>query len=260
MTVPFETSPAVGSLPAIKHGFFGRLGGVSTGLYRGLNVGLGSADNIDDVRENRRRVIGALDAGASHLSGLHQIHSPTCITVSQPVPEDNRPEADALVTNQPHIALSVLTADCCPVLFADADAHVIGAAHAGWRGAAHGILENTIASMEALGADRDRIIAAIGPTISAEQYEVGEDFKAEVLQADRFAVSYFRERRDWPKPHFDLPGYVEQRLRNARIGTLTRVSPGCTYTDPNRYFSYRRACHAGESDYGRQVATICMSQ
>jgi polyphenol oxidase len=235
---------------AVPHGFLGRAGGVSTGEVAGLNCGLGSRDDPAIVAENRRRALVAIAPGAV-LVGVHQIHSPDVVTVATPWSDDARPQADALVTGRPGTALAILTADCAPVLFADTEAGVIGAAHAGWKGAFHGVTDATIAAMEALGARRDRIAAAIGPCIAQASYEVDNAFRARFAD-DRFFV-------DGRPGHaqFDLEGYVAQRLRNAGVGSVEPLGED-TLSQPTRFYSYRRATLAGESDYGRQISLIAL--
>lgn len=240
-------------LTPLRHGFFTRKGGASSGVFSGLNCGAGSSDQSEIVRINRGRVAGAMDVAPEHLVSVHQTHSSNVVTVDGPL-QDPRPEADAMVTKTPGVVLAVLTADCQPVLFADHEAGVIGAAHAGWRGALGGILEATLDAMEALGAKRDRIAAVIGPSISQRAYQVGpefmDDFLLEDVENSRFFVGDGGE-----KMLFDLQGYGLHRLRKAGVGTA-EWTRHCTYSDPARFFSYRRATHAGEADYGRLISTI----
>jgi YfiH family protein len=253
-----------GSLKAggIAHGFFGREGGVSDGIYASLNCGPGSSDDPTRVAENRRRVAAAL-APDAQLVSLSQIHSPIVHTLSSASTEDGkRLEGDGMVTATPGIALGILTADCTPVLFADPVAQVIGAAHAGWKGAlgkdGRGVLEATLDAMEKLGAARARIRAAIGPTISQANYEVGWDFR------DRFLELGLRNRRFFVPSNkeghyrFDLPAYVAQRLADAGIVGAESLEI-CTYPPENGFFSFRRTTHAGEPDYGRQVSAIVLT-
>lgn len=242
-----------GAGPAIRHGFFTRRGGVSEGIYRGLNVGLGSDDNRTHVTENRKRVTDWFGLAPHRLATAHQVHS------SQPVVVDDsydgeRPEADAVVTATPGIAVGVLTADCGPVLFADPDKAVVAAAHAGWRGALDGIVENTIAAMERLGARRERIRACVGPCISGGNYEVGPEFVDRFRRRDDAFHIYFS-----PSPHgghslFDLQKFVLDRI--AESGVEAHLSGDCTYADEERFFSYRRTTHRSEPDYGRQISAI----
>ncbi len=244
-------------LRGVAHGFFTREGGVSEGVYAGLNGGLGSGDEGAAVAENRQRVAGRL--GAGHLLSLQQVHGPEVVSVTEPWGGE-RPRADAMVTDRPGLALAVLTADCAPVLFADAQAGVVGAAHAGWKGARLGVLEATVEAMGRLGAERDRIEAAVGPAISQRAYEVGPDFVARFLDDDPENGRFFAGGQGSPagdRALFDLPGYCLARLRVAGIGAAEWTGH-CTYSDPRRFFSYRRACHRGEPDYGRLVAAIAL--
>ena len=249
MTLEILTSDA---LSPLRHGFFTRRGGASSGIFEGLNCGGGSSDQADVVAINRGRVAHALGVDPGRLITVNQVHSSDVAHISAP-PED-RPRADALVTATPGLALAVLTADCQPVLFADAEAGVIGAAHAGWRGALDGVLEATLEGMETLGARRDRIVAVIGPTISQRSYEVGPEF-FDTFMADEPGNARFFAGGEGDRMHFDLPGFSLARLRAAgvRQALWTRH---CTYSDPERFFSYRRSVHAGEADYGRLISTI----
>ncbi len=237
---------------APRHGFFTRKGGASSGIFQGLNCGPGSSDLADAVAINRTRVATWFEVVPAHLLTLHQVHSPHVVTVTEGFTD--RPRADAMVTATPGLALGVLTADCQPVLFSDPTAGVIGAAHAGWRGAKEGVLEATLDAMEALGAARARIAAVIGPTISQASYEVGpefmEDFLADDPANDRFFAGGAGDR-----PLFDLPGYGLHRLRAAGVGHAEWTGH-CTYRDPVRFYSFRRATHQGEADYGRLIAAI----
>lgn len=235
-----------------RHGFFARGGGVSAGIYAGMNCGPGSADAAEAVAENRARALAWLDLPAPALTTLTQVHSPDVVTLS--APRADRPRADALVTATPGIALGVLTADCQPVLFADAKARVIGAAHAGWKGAKAGVLEATVAAMEALGARAADIVAVIGPTISQTAYEVGWDFAEAFLDDDPDNARFFANGPSG-KPHFDLPAYGLSRLRAAGVGRA-EWTRHCTYADAGRFFSFRRTTHRGEPDYGRMLAAI----
>jgi polyphenol oxidase len=242
--------------PGFAHGFFGRQGGVSTGLYESLNCGPGSRDAAEAVAENRRRVCAALAPGAALVS-LSQIHSPIVHTLREAPPQ--RPEGDAMVTATRGLALGILTADCAPVLLADHDAKVIGAAHAGWKGALGGVLEATLEAMENLGASRTRIAAAVGPCISQANYEVNWEFRDRFLELGlkhrRFFVPSEREGHY----RFDLPGYVAHRLTAAGLASVETLGI-CTYPPENGFFSFRRTTHAGESDYGRQVSAILLTQ
>lgn len=243
------------ALAPMAHGFFTRAGGVSTGLYAGLNCGPGSADDAAAVAENRARAAVALGAAPDRLATLHQIHSATCLTLDV-APAAPRPRADAMVTVTPGLALGVLTADCMPVLFADRRAGAIGAAHAGWKGALAGVLEATLDAMAGLGADPARVTAVIGPCISQAAYEVGPEFVDRFRDADPAAPRFFA-RGPGDRARFDLPGYGLHRLRAAGVGAA-RWTGQCTHADPDRFFSYRRACQAGEADYGRLLAAIML--
>lgn len=240
------------SLAPHRHGFFTRKGGASSGVFTGLNCGQGSSDQSEVVRLNRARVAEAMQVEPAHLVNLHQVHSPDVITVSGPF--ETRPKADAMVTATPGLALAVLTADCQPVLFADSKAGVVGAAHAGWRGARAGVLEATVAAMEALGATPARIRAVIGPAISQAHYEVSEDFFEDFLSEDPENARFFANGVAG-KYQFDLPGFGLHRLRAAGV-EHAEWTRHCTYADPDRFFSYRRATHAHEADYGRLISVI----
>lgn len=240
------------SLSPITHGFFGRAGGASSGVFAGLNCGFGSSDQHDIVRVNRARVASSLRVSEDALVGVHQVHSSDVVTITEPTTD--RPKADAMVTNVPDIALSILTADCQPVLFADQEAGVIGAAHAGWKGAMNGILSNTIDAMVALGAQRNQIVAVIGPSISQRAYEVGPEFAEQFIDEDRENARFFINGQD-DRYHFDLTGYGLAQLRAAGVAEATWTQH-CTYNDPERFFSYRRSVHRKEADYGRLIAAI----
>ncbi|THD84932.1 peptidoglycan editing factor PgeF [Aliigemmobacter aestuarii] len=240
-------------LEGVRHGFFTRRGGASSGIFTGLNCGPGSSDQAEIVSINRARVAEAMGVPADHLATLHQVHSADVVRVTGPLAEP-RPRADAMVTATPGLCLGVLTADCQPVLFSDREGGVIGAAHAGWRGTRDGVLEATITAMEDLGARRDRIVAAIGPTISQAAYEVGPEFVEGFLDDDPETARFFANGQG-DRALFDLPGYALWRMRRAGIGA-TEWTRHCTYRDPQRFFSYRRATHAGEVDYGRLISVI----
>jgi polyphenol oxidase len=244
------TAASFGTLP---HGFLGRRGGVSAGIHGGLNVGLGSDDDRIAVLENRRRAAGAVLPGAP-LVTVHQVHSADVITVEAPWGDDARPKADAIVTNRPGVLLGILTADCGPVLFADGDAGVIGAAHAGWKGAIAGVTDATITAMEALGADRSRITAAIGPCIARASYEVDDGFLRRFEEADPANERFFTPGRTGHH-QFDLEGYIAARLAAAGVTRVEALGLD-TYSDPDRFFSFRRATHNSEPDYGRQISLI----
>ena len=244
-----------GVLAGVRHGFLGRRGGVSTGICSGLNVGLGSSDDREAVRTNRRLAVEAVAPGAE-LVTLHQVHSGKAIPVTAPFPDDGRPPADALVTDRPGLALGILTADCTPVLFADRDAGVIGAAHAGWKGAVGGIIEATVEAMEGLGASRDTIVAAVGPTIARKSYEVDEGFFRTFMAQDPEHERFFSAGK--PGHHqFDLEGFVVSRLAAAGLTRIEALGLD-TYSEPDRFFSYRRSTHKGEPDYGRQISLIAL--
>ena len=238
------------TLAGVKHGFFGREGGVSAGIYASLNAGTGSRDDPAAVAENRRRIAQAF--GAEQLIGVHQVHSPDAVFVTQPWTGE-RPHADALVTTTPGLVISVLTADCAPVLLADAEAGVIGAAHAGWKGAFGGVLEATVALMRQHGA-RD-IKAAIGPTIAQASYEVGPEFEAKFIAADSSFARFFAPGPSG-KAHFDLPAFCAAKLAN--LGIEAETMPHDTYAAPARWHSARRAGHSGDADYGRNCAAIML--
>lgn len=251
MTLEIITSD---SLSPVHHGFFTRKGGASSGVFHGLNCGTGSSDQSDIVQINRDRVAKSMDVADHSLVFVHQIHSAEVVTVTNPMePKAPRPRADAMVTNQPGLALAILTADCQPVLFADPKAGVVGAAHAGWRGALDGILENTVDAMIALGADRDNITAVVGPSISQRAYEVGPEFLDAFLMEDQSNARFFAGGQG-DRMHFDLPAFGLHKLRSA--GVNAEWTRHCTYSDADRFFSYRRATHAKEADYGRLISVI----
>lgn len=247
-TLEIITSPA---LPT-RHGFFTRKGGASSGIFAGLNCGTGSTDQAEIVSINRARVADAMGVAPQALVTVHQVHSDRAIPVTGPLAE--LPQADALVTSTPGVLLAVLTADCQPVLFHDSVAGVIGAAHAGWRGAVDGVLEATVAAMEDLGARRTDIKAVIGPTISQAAYEVGPEFLDRFRDEDPENLRFFANGQD-DRMLFDLPGYGLHRLRAAGVGHAEWTGH-CTYRDAARFYSFRRTTHAGEADYGRLISTI----
>jgi YfiH family protein len=238
------------ALYGIPHGFLGRCGGVSRGLIAGLNVGLGAEDEEDAVQENRRRAADAVLPGAE-LTTVYQVHSADAVPVTAAWPNDARPRADAMASDRPGVLLGIVTADCAPVLFADREAGVIGAAHAGWRGAHGGVLEATLVEMETLGAKRERIAAAIGPAIAQASYEVDQGFRDQFELAD---AGFFMLGRlgHW---QFDLEGYAAARLERAGVGRVDRLGLD-TYSDERRFFSFRRATHRKEPTYGRQFSLI----
>lgn len=251
MTLEILTSDC---LAPLRHGFFTRAGGASSGVFAGLNCGQGSSDQREIVAINRSRVAEAMGVAQDHLLGVHQVHSATAITVTAPQAE--KPKADALVTATPGLALSVLSADCQPVLFADAKAGVIGAAHAGWRGALDGVLHATVDAMVALGAARPDITAVIGPCISQRAYEVGPEFFEDFIAENQAYARYFANG-DGDRMLFDLPGFGLNRLRAAGVGHA-EWTHHCTYSDPARFYSYRRSTHAKEADYGRLISAITL--
>jgi polyphenol oxidase len=242
----------------VRHGFFTRLGGVSTGIYSSLNCGPGSNDDPNSVAENRARVAEMLGAAPDKLVTLFQVHSAKAVAAKKPWAPDKAPEADAVVTNVPGIAIGVLTADCAPILLCDPEARVIGAAHAGWKGALSGIAEATVDAMVSLGARPERIAATIGPAISQKAYEVGADYVAKFVAEDPDAAPFFAVDEDSGEPHFDLTGYVAERLARAGLASITDLGL-CTYCDETRLFSYRRSQHHGEPDYGRQISAILLA-
>jgi len=240
-----------------RHAFYTRRGGVSGGVYRSLNCGIGSKDNPDHVRANRARTLAALDLAPDALATCLQVHSADCVTVDAPIAEADRPKADALVTRTPGVALGVLTADCVPVLLIDPAEGVIGAAHAGWRGALNGIVEQTVDAMIDLGAHTGDIQAAIGPAIGPSSYEVGPEFPGPFIERDPENASFFVSAGGGGKRLFDLPGYVAKALRETGIVDLYRL-PHDTYREEAEFFSYRRATHRGEPDYGRSLSLITL--
>lgn len=241
------------ALEGVSHGFLGRRGGVSSGAIAGLNVGLGAGDDDQAVQRNRALAVAAVLPGA-RLATVYQVHSPDCVAVSEPWPDAARPHADAMVTDRPGLLLGIVTADCAPVLLADNEAGVVGAAHAGWKGAFGGVTDATIAAMERLGARRERIAAAIGPCIAQPSYEVDAGF------ADRFCAEDADSAR-WFAPgraghfQFDLEGFVAARLETAGLRQVERMALD-TYPDAGRFYSFRRATHRGEANYGRQISLI----
>lgn len=239
-------------LDGVAHGFFTRRGGASSGVFHGLNCGYGSSDQDQMVRINRQRVAEAMEVPFSHLVTITQTHSPDVIAID--TPPKTRMTGDAMVTNQPGVALAILTADCQPVLFHDPEAAVIGAAHAGWKGARDGVLENTLGAMEHLGARREKIRAVIGPTISQMNYEVGPEFVETFLRDDQTNGRFFSDG-DEDRSKFDLPAYGLDRLKQAGV-SQAEWTRHCTYAEPDRFFSFRRATHRSEADYGRLISVI----
>ncbi|GJE60826.1 peptidoglycan editing factor PgeF [Methylobacterium trifolii] len=251
-------APELSSHSGIRHAFFTRAGGVSEGIYASLNGGLGSSDRPEAVAENRGRMCAQLGLPADRLVSLYQVHSAEVVTVEAPFPAAERPKADAMVTRVPGLALGIATADCGPILFADPEGLVVGAAHAGWKGALTGVIAATVSAMERLGARRERIVAVLGPTIGQASYEVGPDFvarfSAEAPGMERFLGAGSRADH----AQFDLPGFILARLREAGIGEATALGL-CTYADPERFYSYRRTTHRGEADYGRLISAIALT-
>ena len=252
MVDPVEVNRAQ-VLEGLPHGFLGRRGGVSTGVVAGLNVGLGTGDEAAAVTENRRRAVSAI-APQARLAAVYQVHSAECVIVNEPWPDAERPHADALVTDRPGLLLGVVTADCAPVLLADRQAGIVGAAHAGWKGAVAGVTDATIAAMEALGADRGRIVAAIGPCIAQASYEVDAGFRERFMAGSEDNARFFLGGRHGHY-QFDLEGYVAARLRAAGIAAVEPLGLD-TYPAADRFFSFRRATHRAEPDYGRQISLI----
>jgi polyphenol oxidase len=248
---------ALNDAAGIRHAFFTREGGVSAGLYSSLNCGFGSGDAAEKVAENRARAMAALDLAPDRLVTCHQVHSPDVVTVAAPWRREDNPRADALVTNCRGIALGILTADCVPVLFADADAGVIGAAHAGWKGALGGVVAATVAAMARLGAAPGRMRAAVGPCIAQRSYEVGPEFPAPFLAEDSGNGDFFAPARRAGHFMFDIAGYVERRLIAAGVGAIQRA-PCDTVAEETRFFSYRRACLKGEKDFGNGLSAIVL--
>jgi YfiH family protein len=253
----FIEAPALTVLPKIRHAFFTRQGGVSEGLYASLNGGIGSSDDAEHVKENRRRMAQTLSVAPDALISVYQVHSPDAVFVEGPWSSE-RPKADAMVTKTPGLALAITTADCGPVLFADHETGVIGAAHAGWRGAVTGVLEATLDAMERLGAQRHRIVAVLGPTISQRAYEVGPEFVARFAEEAPGHEHFFRASETPNHAMFDLPGFIGARLKAAGVGSFTNLDL-CTYSDEERFFSYRRTTHRKEPDYGRLISAIALT-
>jgi hypothetical protein len=252
---PFRPVASLAALDGVRHGFFGRAGGVSTGIYESLNAAVGSHDDPAAVRENYARIARALAVAPERLLKAHQIHSPRAVVVEAPF-DGARPEADALVTATPGLAVAVSTADCAPVLLADAEARVVAAAHAGWRGAIDGVIEATLAAMEALGASRSRVVAAIGPCISQGAYEVGPEFKARFLDEAPTNAALFRPG-EGDRSQFDLAGYVVRRLGRAGVGRVETLE-ACTFAEPDAWFSHRRSVRRDEPDYGCNLSAILL--
>lgn len=253
----FLTCDALNS-NGIAHGFFGRQGGSSTGIYASLNCGYGSGDDKSIVAKNRKAVAQALGAKGDDLFTAFQIHSDKAVIIDSPWQQDNAPEADAIVTNTPNLPIGVLTADCVPVLFADAQARVIAAAHAGWKGAYSGILESTLQSMETLGATRNNITACIGPAISQKSYEIGPEFYEKLVGEAQSNTQFFTPSTNVGHHLFDLKAYVREKLAKAQITQINLLAHD-TYSEEDGFFSFRRATHRGETAYGRQVSAIMLA-
>lgn len=252
----FIEAPELSAHAGVRHAFFTRVGGVSKGLYASLNGGLGSQDAPERVAENRARMCAQLGLPRDRLVSLYQVHSADVVTVEAPFAAE-RPKADAMVTRVPGLALGIATADCGPILFADPENGVVGAAHAGWKGALTGVIGATVSAMEALGARRSRIVAVLGPTIGQASYEVGPDFVAR-FGCDAPGMERFLGPGTRPgHAQFDLPGFILARLGEAEIGEATALNL-CTYADPERFYSYRRTTHRGEADYGRLISAITL--
>jgi polyphenol oxidase len=255
-TNPME-SPALAALGSVRHGFFGRPGGVSEGIFASLNCGFGSGDDPARVAENRARAARQAAVDPASLLTVHQVHSPRVVLVDTAWRREEAPQGDAMVTTRPGLALGILAADCVPVLFADAQARVVGAAHAGWRGALDGVLEATIAEMRRQGAEPARITAAIGPCIQQASYEVGAEFRARFIAADPANDRFFAAGKRDGHCQFDLPGYVAARLAEAGLGGVDRLARD-TCAEPAAFFSYRRNTLDGRNGYGRNISLIAL--
>ena len=251
-------APSLATLPGIRHAFFTRSGGVSQGVYSSLNGGVGSRDAPEKVAQNRARMAAALGVNTDRFLTLFQIHSPDVVVAQEPWTRESRPRADAVVTQVPRLAIGVSTADCGPLLFADSEARVIGAAHAGWRGALSGVIEATVDAMEGLGARRARIAAALGPTIRQSNYEVGPEFVERFLAVDPANTRHFKPSQREGHAMFDLCGYIAQRVEQAGLTQFEDLGL-CTYEEAERFYSYRRSTHREEPDYGRHINAIALS-
>jgi hypothetical protein len=251
-------APSLSKLARIRHAFFTRSGGVSEGIYATLNGGIGSDDAPDKVAENRARMAGALGVVPARLLTPYQIHSPEVVVADQPWTHAGRPRADAIVTRNRGLAIGVSTADCGPLLFADSEAGVIGAAHAGWRGALTGVIEVTLAAMVKLGAQRERIKVALGPTIRQPNYEVGPEFVDRFQSADVDNARFFTASERAGHAMFDLTGYIADRVQRAGVAGFEDLGL-CTYAEPDRFYSYRRTTQRGEPDYGRHISAIALA-
>jgi YfiH family protein len=251
-------APGLGALAGIRHAFFTRDGGVSPGIYASLNAGVGSNDDPHNVAANRARMAASLGVAPKSFLTCYQIHSPDVVVAETPWSGEARPRADGIVTDRPGLAIGVSTADCGPVLFADPQARIVGAAHAGWRGALAGVTDATIAAMERLGAARARIVAAIGPMIRQPNYEVGPDLMDRFIAADPGNRTFFVPSARDGHFMFDLAGYVAARLSAAGIGRIDDLG-ACTYADSGQFYSYRRMTHRREADYGRHINAIVLT-
>ena len=250
-------SASLAALADIRHGFFTRTGGVSQGVYASLNGGVGSNDAPEQVAENRARMAQSLGVAPERFLTPYQIHSPEVVVADRPWTAETRPRADAVVTREPGLAIGVSTADCGPLLFADAKARVIGAAHAGWRGALTGVIDGTVAAMEKLGAYRADMTVTLGPTISQPNYEVGAEFVERFLAADADNARFFKDSIRADHAMFDLNGYIAARIKRAGVVKFEDLGL-CTYADPQRFYSFRRATHLSEPDYGRHINAIAL--
>lgn len=258
MLSPIE-APNLSEISGIRHGFFTRQGGVSDGIYASLNCGAGSNDDKEKVAQNRARVALHLEATSPVIQTPYQIHSNQALVIDAPFAEgEPPPRGDALVTRTPGLVIGILTADCGPVLFADPQAGVVAAAHAGWRGAVGGILQSTVAQMESIGAKRERIVAAIGPCINQLNYEVGAEFREHFLKNNPDFARFFQIPPGQTKEHFDLPGFIEAELASLGLAAIANEAC-CTYADESKFFSFRRSTHRQEQDYGRQISAISVA-
>lgn len=259
MTLTVTNAPPLDDLPDIRYGFFGSQGGVSTGVFKSLNAGPGSRDDPAAIAENRRRVAAELDLEEPQLVSVFQIHSDEVVVAEEPWTRENRPRCDGMVTNRPGLALGVLAADCGPVLFADAEARVVGAAHSGWKGAVGGVLQSTVREMEKLGAQRNGIVAALGPCIRQKSYEVGPEFPEPFLEQDPDNKRYFAAGERDGHYQFDLGGYIVATLSALGLAAVHDTDMD-TYSNPDRLFSYRLNTHRGVEGYGRNISAICLTE
>ena len=256
--LPIRFSPVFDGFTSINHGFFGRGGGVSTGKYSSLNTGRGSDDNPAHVEENRKRVAQAIGTTNERLLSNHQIHSAKIIVVEKPWQNGQQPKADGIVTKIPGLAISALSADCSPVLFADVNAGVVGAAHAGWRGALAGVTDETVTAMVSLGAQRKNIVVAIGPCIGPKHFEVGPEFVGEFITENLGNAKFFVKGKT-DRSYFDIKAYLVRKLLKAGVGQADAL-PDCTYAQNEAYFSYRHNSHNGIEDYGRNISVIMLNE